>query len=168
MSVIDIKKERSDLKRRITLVSKRVTGSIEREARNTVIAGFYQELESLYCDFLTVNEEYVTLVSSSDEYAEHITVSGLDLDQYKEDVTSHYDEAKRRYDIYLAHLENTPSKTNEVLSNMQEQLHNLDQLISNHISTCKVNQTVSNVSNSGSDSAAEVKRDYALQALASM
>ena len=57
-SVADMKQERSDLRKKITLAAKRLNGSIERNRTEDIIHKFAVELEAVYSDFLSIHDDY--------------------------------------------------------------------------------------------------------------
>ena len=103
-AVTDLKQERSDLRKKITLASKRVHGAIERNRTEDIIHKFALELEAVYSDFLSIQDDYVELVNSNPDYAEHEIVNGLTCQQYSEAVTDVYETAMSKHDEYFQTL----------------------------------------------------------------
>ena len=86
-SVDELKQERTDLKKKVTIAARRLDGSIDRSQTEDIIHKFASELEAGYSDFLGVHGDYEELVNSDPSLSEHATVNGLTCSQYLESVT---------------------------------------------------------------------------------
>ena len=98
-TVAEIKQERSDLKKKVTIAARRLNGSIERALTEDIIHKFASELDAVYSDFLGVHEEYEDLVNSDENLAEHRTVNGLNCEQYQDTVTEVYESAIKSFKL---------------------------------------------------------------------
>ena len=53
-----LKQERSNLKRRVTVLFNRLKKAVEKELGPATVASKYSDIEDTYLDFLGVDEEY--------------------------------------------------------------------------------------------------------------
>jgi hypothetical protein len=87
------KQERSKAKTAVTLASRRLTNAANRDVEFEILKGLMTDLEKVYDEFWCVSEEFEELVLH-EEYAEHRTVNGEDLIEYRRNVQRSYDEAR--------------------------------------------------------------------------
>ena len=99
-SVTEMKDERRDHKKKVTIAARRLNGSIDRNQPDEMIHTFASKLEEDYSDFLIVHEDYEELVNSNPDYSDHGTVNGLSCQQYLEAVTDVYDTAMTKYETF--------------------------------------------------------------------
>ena len=92
-SVTEMKDERRDHRKKVTIAAKRLNGSIDRGQTDEMIHAFASKLEADYSDVLSIHEDYEELVNSNPDYADHGTVNGLTCQQYLETVTEVYEAA---------------------------------------------------------------------------
>ena len=95
----ELKKERSDAKRAVTLTSTRLTRAVEQN-RAAAVHVLHDAIEEKYCAFLTVAEEYREACEAlADEAARATfsTVGGKDLDAYEAAVEEVFANATETY-----------------------------------------------------------------------
>ena len=97
---MELKQERTDLKKKIILAAKRLTGSCHRGQSGEIISKFNLDLEQHYADFLNTNEEFEILIESKAEYAEHAIVNDLNLEDYLKGVNEIYLNAQISFKGY--------------------------------------------------------------------
>ena len=91
------KQERSKAKTSVTFASRRLINSADREVEFGVLKDLMDDLEKVYDEFWSVNEEFEELVSQK-AYAEHRTVNGEDVIEYRLHVQRSYEDAR---DVFL-------------------------------------------------------------------
>ena len=111
-SVDDLKQERSDLKKKVTIAARRLNGSIDRSQTDDIIHKFASELEAAYSDFLGVHEDYEDLVNSDENLAEHGTVNGLTCQQYHDTVNKVYEVAIKNFKDYFNSFKDAEAEKN--------------------------------------------------------
>ena len=95
---IQVKKhERSKAKTSVTFALIRLINSATREVEFGVLKDLMDNLEKVYDEFWSVNEEFEELVSQ-EAYAEHRTVNGEDVIEYRRHVQRSYKDAR---DVFL-------------------------------------------------------------------
>ena len=104
------KQERSKVKTSVTFASRRLINSANREVEFGVLKDLMDDLEKVYDEFWSVNEEFEELVSQ-EAYAEHRTVNGEDVIEYRRHVQRGYEDAR---DVFLRQ-----KASNEALSKSQ-------------------------------------------------
>jgi len=139
-SIDDLKKERSDLKRQVTITAKRVINSIVRKTSPNIIESFYLDLEKNSSDFGDVDESYAQLISEqAPDLDDHISVGGLDLEAYTSGVEQCYEDAKTKYDNYrveqdnLKRVQNTlpiKSQLNSYMIRISRCINRVDEVLS--------------------------------------
>ena len=80
----DLKKERSNLKRRVTVLSTRIRKAVQKKLSLSSISSTYNDLENTYLYFLGVDEEYNDTLLQEDETLreEYEKVGGMSLEDY--------------------------------------------------------------------------------------
>ncbi len=111
-SVTEMKDERRDHKKKVTIAARRLNGSIDRSQPDEMIHMFASKLEEDYSDFLIVHEDYEELVNSNTDYTEHGTVNGLSCKQYLETVTGMYESAMSKFKDHFKRLKEEASERN--------------------------------------------------------
>ena len=98
MSVDELKQERTDLRKRVTLTSKRLIRLISMNQKVELINKSMLELEDSFCEFEITHEGYDTLVHSDIDHESHRVVNGLDCKQYYSAVKQVYEDAYNAYE----------------------------------------------------------------------
>ena len=111
-SVTEMKDERRDHRKKVTIAAKRLNGSIDRGQTDEMIHAFASKLEADYSDFLSIHEDYEELVNSNPDYADHGTVNGLTCQQYLETVTEVYEAAMTKFKEHFKRLKDEASERN--------------------------------------------------------
>ena len=111
-SVTEMKDERRDHRKKVTIAAKRLNGSIDRSQPDEMINKFASDLEEAYSDFLIIQEDYEELVNSNPDYADHGTVNGLTCQQYLETVTAVYESANSKFKDHVRSLKEEACEKN--------------------------------------------------------
>ena len=81
----------------VTVASRRLIGSCNRDCDYEVVKNLMFELEKVFDDFCNINEEYEIIVAE-EKYSEHRVVNGEDTTTYRDNVKQCYMEAR---DVYV-------------------------------------------------------------------
>ena len=111
-SVTEMKDERRDHRKRVTIAARRLNGSIDRSQPDEMIYKSASDLEEAYYAFLSIQEDYEELVNSNPDYADHGTVNGLTCQQYLETVTAVYESANSKFKDHVRRLKEEASERN--------------------------------------------------------
>ena len=99
-----LKQERSNIKRRVSILYNRLTKAVEKELGPATVSSKYDDLEDAYLDFLGVDEEYSLAIQEDESLKEEFeVVNGLDLAQYAESVEHIWQQAKVIYNHFQSH-----------------------------------------------------------------
>ena len=99
MALDDVREERSDLKRQVTVLATRLKKAIQKGLSNTATRNLFALVENAYLDFLDKDEEYRELVEADDTLGEKYTlVGGKNFTEYTAIVDNAYQEMKTLYD----------------------------------------------------------------------
>lgn len=105
----DLKQERSSLKRKITVISTRLQKAIQKDLAATQIQTIYTDLENIYLDYLSTEDEYSQSIDDDPTLEEaYAKVSDMDLQEYAATVEKTYSDAKDsfiEYDTRVKELE---------------------------------------------------------------
>ncbi|KAF6032082.1 hypothetical protein EB796_009582 [Bugula neritina] len=113
--VTEMKEERSRLKARLTTATKRLSSNSQtnlEQSRN--------ELEDIYQELLTVHFQYSEMVEHDDTFSSYRTVSGLNLNEYLENIEGIYKGAIKSCFHHLAEHVETYIKTADVILSSYE------------------------------------------------
>ena len=99
MKLDDLREDRSDLKRQVTVLATRLKKAIQKGLSNTATRNLFALVENAYLDFLDKDEEYRELVEADDTLGEKYTlVGGKNFAEYTAIVDNAYQEMKTLYD----------------------------------------------------------------------
>ncbi|KAK6191007.1 hypothetical protein SNE40_002757 [Patella caerulea] len=107
MNVENLTQARSKSKQAVTISAKRLLTSVERNSGLEFISSLVRNLEKTFDGFSDIDDQY-TLLTEDDKYAEHITVNGENLADYRNNVFAIFEEAKAKYLNFKAEQSTKP------------------------------------------------------------
>ena len=136
-TIAELKEERSDLKKKVTIAARRLVGAINRSQTEDMIHQLAKDLEIVYSDFLGVHSDYDEMVNSDSSLSEYATVNGLTCSQYLDTVTEVYESSMSNFKDYFKSIKEAESEksakpilieieyTSKMMSNTLQEVDNL-------------------------------------------
>ena len=109
-TIAELKEERSDLKKKVTIAARRLVGAIDRSQTEDMIHQMAKDLEIVYSDFLGVHSDYDEMVNSDSSLSEYATVNGLTCSQYLDTVTEVYESSMSNFKDYFKSIKEAESE----------------------------------------------------------
>ena len=118
----DLKLDRSNLKRKTTVISTRLKKAIQKNLSGAKIQGIYAELETTHLDFLGIDEEYRQNIEEDASLEEDYSkVNNMNLDEYTDSVDGIYKEAIAAFEQF-----NAQEKEKRASNRLQQEEWRLD------------------------------------------